>query len=196
MIINAVKLSLENMSIKFTDLSKLRFDEINQILKEKLQEQKIQERPFAYEFYHQFRKLWDSGSIQKIVSEDVTIQAEVNKTYQYIPNLEKIPDFLLHKPNTNKNFAVIEFKLASNTARIRDDFKKLIAFKQKLQYNYLIEVIIGDETLLKNTRRRIEQLNNSDGEEIILIEFNTDSRRANDYRIRYRTLSELSEGQT
>jgi tyrosine-protein phosphatase YwqE len=86
--------------------------------------------------------------------------------------------------------------LASNTARIKDDFKKLIAFKQKLQYNYLIEVIIGDETLLKNTRRRIEQLNNSDGEEIILIEFNTDSRRANDYRIRYRTLSELSEGQT
>ncbi|AMM41790.1 hypothetical protein HS1_001998 [Candidatus Desulfofervidus auxilii] len=95
MIVNAVKLCLENMNKKFVDLSRLKFDELNNRLKETLQEQKIQERPFAYEFYHQFRKLWDSGSILGIVSEDVVSQAEVNKTYQEIPDLKKIPDFFI-----------------------------------------------------------------------------------------------------
>jgi hypothetical protein len=187
MIINAIKLSLENMNRKFVDLSRLRFDDLSNALKKTLQKQKIQERPFAYEFYHQFRILWDSESIQGIVSEGLVIQAEVNKTYQYIPNLKKIPDFLLHKPNTNENFAVIEFKLASNTEGIRDDFEKLIAFKQRLQYNYLVEVVIGDENSLRNAMRQIKRLNNSDGEEIIIIALNTDLWKANDCRIRYRS---------
>ena len=187
MIVNAVKLCLENMNKKFVDLSRLKFDELNNRLKETLQEQKIQERPFAYEFYHQFRKLWDSGSILGIVSEDVVSQAEVNKTYQEIPDLKKIPDFLLHKPNANENFAVIEFKLASNIDEIEKDFKKLIAFKCRLRYIYLIEIIIGDENSLRTAKERIRSLNNSDGEEIILIEFNTDSWEANDYKIKYRS---------
>ena len=186
MIISAIKLSLENMNRKFTDLSKLRFDEIGQKLKEKLQEQKIQERPFAYEFYHQFGKFWDSGSIMGIVSEDIVIQAEINKGYQQIPNLNKMPDFLLHKPSTNKNFAVIEFKLASNSG-LESDFKKLVAFKQKLDYTYLIEVVIGQGNSLKTAKKRIKELNNSDGEEIIIIEFNTDSWRANNFRIKYKS---------
>ncbi len=59
MLINSIKLSLENMNRKFTDLSKLKFDEIEQELKNKFIEQKIQERPYAYEFYHQFRKMWE-----------------------------------------------------------------------------------------------------------------------------------------
>jgi len=54
-----IKLCLERMDRRFTDLSRLKFDEVSGELKEKLQEQKIQERPFAYEFYHQFRKFWE-----------------------------------------------------------------------------------------------------------------------------------------
>lgn len=189
MIVNAVKLCLENMNKKFVDLSRFKFDELNNRLKETLQKQKIQERPFAYEFYHQFRKLWDGGSILGIVPAEVVIQAEVNKTYQRIPNLEKMPDFLLHKPNTNENFAVIEFKLASNSniSRIEKDFKKIIAFKRELGYVYLIEIIIGDGNSLRNAKECILSPNNPDGEEIILIEFNTNSWRVNDYKIKYRS---------
>ena len=192
MLIKAIKLSLENMNGKFTDLSRLQFDKINQTLIEKLKKQKIQERPFAYEFYHQFRKLWDSGCIIGLFSEDIVIQAEVDKGYQDIPNLDKIPDFLLHKPNTDKNFAVIEFKQAfyKNTfnSDIKEDFKKLAAFKQKLDYDYLIEVVIVQGTQLKTAKKHIENnLNNSDGEEIIIIEFDTKSWRANDYKIKYKS---------
>lgn len=192
MLIKAIKLSLENMNGKFTDLSRLKFDQIDQILREKLQEQKIQERPFAYEFYHQFRKLWDSGCIIGLFSEDIVIQAEVSKKYQDIPNLNKIPDFLLHKPNTDKNFAVIEFKLAfyktTFNSDIKEDFKKLVAFKQKLHYDHLIEVVIGQKTQLTTAKERIENnLNDSDGEEIIIIEFDTKSWRANDYKIKYKS---------
>lgn len=193
MLIKAIKLSLENMNSKFTDLSRLQFDKINQTLIKKLKKQKIQERPFAYEFYHQFRKLWDSGCIIGLFSEDIVIQAEVDKGYQDIPNLDKIPDFLLHKPNTDKNFAVIEFKLAFYknifNSNIKEDFKKLVAFKQKLDYDYLIEVvIIEQETQLKTAKEHIENnLNNSEGEEIIIIEFDTKSWRANDYKIKYKS---------
>ena len=169
------------MNKEFVVLSGLRFDEINGELRYRLQE-----RPFAYEFYHQFRKLWDCGSIPEIVSEDVVIQAEVNKIYQEIPDLKKIPDFLLHKPNTNENIAVIEFKIASNIAQIESDFKKLIEFKQRLKYKYLIEIIIGDENSLGAIIKRIRSQNNLDGKEIILIEFNTDSWKANDYKIKYK----------
>ena len=186
MIIDPIKSCLEKMDRKFVDLSRLRFNGINRELRKILQEQKIQERPFAYEFYHQFRKMWDDGSILKILSEDVVIQAEINKSYQNIPHLKKIPDILLHKPsNIDKNFAVIEFKLTSNINQIENDFKKLIAFKRRLGYVYLIEIIIGDKNSLTNAKRRILSLNNPNGEEIILIEFDTDSWRANDYKIKY-----------
>lgn len=187
MLVNAIKLCLENMDKKFVDLSRLKFDELSGELIEKLKKQKIQERPFAYEFYHQFRKLWDSGSILTIVPTEVVIQAEVNKAYQRMPNLEKIPDFLLHKPNSNdnKNFAVIEFKLASNIGGVKADIEKLVTFKCALGYSYLVEIIIGDENSLKNAKEHIKQLNNPNGKEIIIIEFNTNSWRANNYKIKY-----------
>jgi hypothetical protein len=186
MIINSIKICLEDMSKIFTDLSKLQFDDIPGELKEKLQEQKIQERPFAYEFYHQFRKLWDGGSILSLFPEDIVIQAEVNKRYQEIPHLNKIPDVLIHKPNsTDQNFAVIEFKLASNCGDLKKDFDKLVAFKQKLNYNHLIEVVIGNKETLVRAERVMEELNGSSGEEIDIIYFNTDSWRATDTKIKY-----------
>lgn len=173
------------MNRKFTDLSKLKFDEIEQELKDKFIEQKIQERPFAYEFYHQFRKMWDCGSIVSIVSSDVVIQAEVNKRYQDIPELGKMPDFLLHKPGTEDDFAVIEFKLASNYNQLEGDFKKLIKFWQKLHYEFLIEVVIGKDSELKTAINRINQLKTPRGKEIIIICFNTEIWKTNDFEIKY-----------
>lgn len=82
------------MNRKFTDLSKLKFYEIESELKTKFIEQKILERPFAYEFYHQFRKRWDPGSIVSIVSSDVVIQAEVDKRYQNIPKLGDLAKYI------------------------------------------------------------------------------------------------------
>jgi len=54
-LIEVIKTALTKMDRKFTDLSRLEFDKISKELREKLEKQKIQERPFAYEFYHQLR---------------------------------------------------------------------------------------------------------------------------------------------
>lgn len=186
MLIDAIKLSLENMGRKFTDLSKLEFNKIDRTYREKLIEQKVQERPFAYEFYHQFRKMWDSGSVLSIVSDDVVIQAEVNKRYQEIPELGKMPDFLLHKPGkTDKNFAVLEFKLASNYNQLEDDFKKLFKFRQELDYKFLIEVVIGEYSQLRSAIHHINELKSSNGEDIVIICFDTKIWKSNDFKIKY-----------
>jgi len=188
MLIEIVKTALMRMDSKFTDLSRLKFDEISRELRKKLEEQKIQERPFAYEFYHQLRKMYESEDqkLSSIIPEDVIVQAEVHKGYQEIPNLSRMPDFLLHKPNSvERSFAVIEFKLASRKNELKDDFDKLIAFKDILGYKYLIEVIIGDERSLNECRRKYHQLSSNEGTEIIIIEFNTKTWRAEHTKIRY-----------
>jgi len=193
-LINGIKKALENMEQKFTDLSRLKFDDVDKDLKEKLQEQKIQERPFAYEFYHQFRKFYDDGSIKDFISEDIIPQAEVHKGYQKIPNLNRMPDFILHKTGFSKNLAVIEFKLASNLNQIDDDFEKLTKFRKvgpsySVEYEYLIEVIIGNPSSLNKAGEYIRQLWDPTGEDIIVIEFNADSWKADDFRIKYKSKS-------
>ena len=192
-LIKVIKTALTRMDRKFTDLSRLEFDEISKKLREKLEEQKIQERPFAYEFYHQLRKMYENRELSNIVPEEVVIQAEVNKCYQGIPNLDRIPDFLLHKPNSmEKNLAVIEFKVASRKdvkSEIIKDFEKLTAFQRELGYKYLIEVIIGNEKFLNNCRTVYEHYKNIPKSEynveIIVIEFNTDKWEANHIKIRF-----------
>lgn len=184
MLINAICNSLENMNKKFTNLSRLRFDEIYGQLKEKIESQKIQERPFAYEFYHQFRKLWESGYILTVVPENIVIQAEVNKRYQNIPNLDKMPDFLLHRPYSNQNFAVIEFKLASNCGQIKYDFDKLYEFK-KIGYEYVFEVVVGEKTQLSTAKQKINSICNHVGERIDIVEFDTELWRANHFKVKF-----------
>jgi len=186
-LIRIVKTALMRMDKKFTDLSRLKFDEISRELKKKLEEQKLQERPFAYEFYHQLRKMYESQELDDIIPEGVVVQAEVHKGYQGIPNLNRMPDFLLHKPSSvNRNFAVIEFKLASYKDRLKDDFEKLAAFKEILGYTYLIEVIIGhDGNSLIECRKECQRLNSDRGIDIIIIEFNTETWSADHYKIKY-----------
>jgi len=170
-----LKKALENMDEKYCQLSQLVNRKSSCIEKNKLQEKKIQERPVAYEFYHQFRRLIEDEEVE-VNFDGSIIQAEVNKKYQHYFRNGKIPDFIIHTPDTDVNFAVIEFKLASsNITKIKDDLKKLSKFKRKLNYENTVEVIIGDT----------EQLNKLDenndlfiGKELTLIFFNTDSWKA------------------
>lgn len=187
MIIEDIKLSLNNMDKEFVSLSRLKINELSDKLFIKIiQKQKIQERPFAYEFYHQWRKLWDSGNMAGIVGEDIVIQGEVNKRYQEIPNIKsKIPDFLLHKPTSNENVAVIEFKLATNLYKIKNDFDKFVKFKEWLNYNLLIEIVIGDSNSLRIAKTMIQKLRNDSGTEIKIVEFNTEAWESDDFTIKY-----------
>ena len=181
MVISAIKMALGNMDKKYCKLSQIDYSRIklDKPFVELLAEEKYLERPFAYEFYHQLRKLMDSGGVD---FDGSVIQAEVDKRYQHCFKNGKIPDFIIHVPNTRQNLAVIEFKLASNLDSLEHDFEKLIQFKnnEDLKYKYVIEVIIGNETSLRNAKESIVQLNKSEVEEITIIEFNTDSWKAND----------------
>ena len=156
--------------------------EVNESNRENLSKEKYLERPFAYEFYHQLRKLIDSGRVD---FSGPIIQAEVDKRYQHCFENGKIPDFIIHIPNTNKNLAVIEFKLASNLRDIEEDFKKLVEFKQKLDYKYLIQVIIGDSSSLENASRHIERISTNNGERIIIVKFNVETWTTEEQEIKY-----------
>ena len=113
-----------------------------------------QERPFAYELYHQLRLIWDGASFDS----DCVIHSEVAKEYQKIKELgDKIPDFLFHLPQPDCNWAVVEVKLAKNP-KLQDDFDKLTVFaSDPLNYRLLIEVIIGSDAELRTCELRLGQ---------------------------------------
>ena len=186
MVIPAIKAALENMDKNYCKLSQIDYSRIgvNGSFRKQLAEEKDLERPFAFEFYHRLRKLMDSGNVDFGGS---VIQAEVDKRYQHCFTTGKIPDFIIHVPNTHQNLAVIEFKLTTNLGSLEHDFEKLVKFKKKgnLKYTHVIEVIIGNGNSLRDAKERIMQLNKSEGEEITIIEFNTDSWKVNDWKIRY-----------
>jgi len=182
-VVDSIKAALEDMDKNYCALSQIDYSRIRPNgFRQHLAEEKYLERPFAYEFYHQLRKLMDGGIVD---FGGPIIQAEVDKRYQHCFENGKVPDFIVHVPNTCQNLAVVEFKLATNLEKIEHDFRKLVEFRQRLGYRHIIEVIIGCGTHLKGARERIKKLCRSDGEEIIIIEFDTDSWRANHWRIRY-----------
>lgn len=180
MVISAIKTALGNMDKKYCKPSQTDYSAVgvNESTKEHLVKEKYFERPFAYEFYHQLRKLIDNDDVD---FGGPVIQAEVDKRYQHYFKNGKIPDFIMHVPNTRQNLAVIEFKLATNLGSLEYDFEKLVEFKnnEDLKYTHVIEVIIGNETSLINAKEYIMRLNKSEIEEITIIEFNTDSWKVN-----------------
>jgi len=185
MVIDAIKMALEEMDREFCMLSQIDYRrlEADESTIENLLKNKYLERPFAYEFYHQLRKLMGSG---KVDFGGPIIQAEVDKRYQHCFENGKIPDFIIHVPNnTNKNLAVIEFKLVSNLRNIEEDFKKLVEFKQRLGYKYLIQVIIGDSSSLENASRHIERISTNNGERIIIVKFNVETWTTEEQEIKY-----------
>jgi hypothetical protein len=179
MVIEAIKNSLKKIDKEYCKLSQKDYTQAEFLAREK-----YLERPFAYEFYHQLRKLMDCGEVD---FGGPIIQAEVSKEYQHCFINGKIPDFVIHLPNKNKNLAVIEFKLATNPKGFEDDFKKLVEFKKNkyLEYDNAVEVVIGSGSELIKAKEKINQLNKSSGEEIIIIEFNTDSWDATESNIRF-----------
>jgi len=186
MVISAIKNALENIDKNYCKLSKIDYSkiEVNESFRENLSKEKYLERPFAYEFYHQLRRLMDNGDVD---FGGPIIQAEVDKRYQHCFENGKIPDFIIHIPNKDKNLAVIEFKLASNLSNIEGDFKKLVEFKQELEYQHLIQVIIGDRTSLGNAREYIGRISTNNGEKIIIIEFNIDTWDIDIWEIKYKS---------
>jgi len=193
MVIEAIKMALEKISKKYCTLSQIDYSRMgmNESINDGLRKEKLLERPFACEFYHQLRKLMDNGDVN---FGGPIIQAEVDKRYQCCFEKGKIPDFIIHVPNKDKNLVVIEFKLANNLGNLGNDFKKLVEFKkhEHLKYAHAIEVIIGDETSIKQVKKHISQLNKSEGEEIIIIEFDTDSWKSNDWKIRYSDVHDIA----
>lgn len=183
--------ALESMDRNYCNVSKLNYNNSDsQMTIKLLNKKKYLERPFAYEFYHQLRKLIEKS---QTIFGDKVFQAEVNKHYQHCFENGKVPDFLIHKKNEDsENFCVIEFKIIrvrnrnndnySNKKDIINDFYKLIKFKKNtyLKYKNLYSILIGDE---KNIETICEEINNikknGDGDtEINIIFFNTDSWKA------------------
>ncbi|MFL6208178.1 MAG: hypothetical protein ACJ74W_04970 [Pyrinomonadaceae bacterium] len=175
MLIEAIDVALRSIDPRYCELSKIIYSQSE--VSEYLAEEKYLERPFAYEFYHQFRKLLDEGRIDFGGS---VIQAEVDKRYQHLEGLGKIPDFILHTPHsTDSNLAVIEFKLASNFRKsLESDLIKLVAFKRTevTRYKYLVEVIIGNANDLADAWERIDNLKSDVGEEILIFGFDPPER--------------------
>ncbi len=187
-VVEVVKLALDSMEKDYCSLSKLIYENIeaSDSIIIVLKEEKYLERPFAYEFYHQLRRLLDEGRVD--FGEPI-IQAEVDKRYQNIFKKGKIPDFIIHLPNSKRNLVVIEFKLATRKAEdIKKDIRKLVKFKTKeeLNYDYGVEVILGTNQDLDVLRADINNWNKFEGEEIIIIEFNTDSWKANHSVIQFK----------
>ncbi len=184
MVVLAIKTALENIDKSYCKLSQIDYSmlEVNESTKKLLEVEKYLERPLAYEFYHQLRKLIDSGDV---TFDGPVIQAEVNKRYQHCFENGKIPDFIIHEPGTQKNLAVIELKLASNFRNLKGDLKKLVEFKnnQALEYAFAIEIIIGDNAFLNKAKECILGMEKTKGEEIIIIYYNTCSRKVEDRKI-------------
>ncbi|PQO27601.1 hypothetical protein C5Y96_18920 [Blastopirellula marina] len=154
-----VKECLTNMAPENISLSRVNYGELRYLEAKMptLENQKIQERPLAYEFYHQARCRWGNETWPE--GKKFVIQAEVNKCYQDIRNLNKCPDFLIHRKTSKMgaNFAVLEFKMTTNPLRsIREDIEKLASFGDILGYKFLIEVLVGNSRAVKShcTRAR------------------------------------------
>ena len=184
MVILAIKTALKNIDENYCKLSQIDYSMLraNESTIKILKEEKYLERPFAYEFYHQLRKLIDSGAVD---FGGPVIQAEVDKKYQKCFENGKIPDFIIHVPDTRKNLAVIELKLAANFRNLEGDLKKLVEFKNSmdLKYAFAIEIIIGNRAFLNKAKERISRMEKTRGEEIIIIDYNTDSKKVKDWKI-------------
>jgi hypothetical protein len=187
-IIEALKLALENMNKEYCKLSNIDYKkiELTTPLIDSLKKEKYLERPFAYEFYHQLRKLIDKGDLD---FGGPIIQAEVDKTYQHCFKNGKVPDFIIHIPDFKENLIVLEFKLATSPKKeIKEDFIKIVEFKrsQILKYSYGVEVIIGTKSSLITRRKDVNEWNKTGGEEIIIIEFDTESWKADHLVIKFK----------
>lgn len=182
MITDYIVQALKEVDPDYCKLSKLKYEQLDNPTE--LSEIKYLERPYAYEFYYQFRKLIELEKIK--LENNALIQGEVDKNYQKISGINRIPDFLIHSPSSSENLGVIEFKLASrNYSEIKADFDKLLDFKRLLRYEELIEVLIGDDDDLEKNRTKLKDIVSEDDHNLIVIFFNTSNRTIEKLKIKY-----------
>jgi hypothetical protein len=184
--INEIKTALENIDWQYVTLSRLRYDD--SITPVSFGNLHWLERPFAYEIYHQLRCL------QKKTKFDMkcVIHAEVLKTYQEIRNLKKMPDLLIHVPDTERNLAVVEIKLASNTSKeLRDDLDKLALFQRVLRYETLIEIVIGETNEFHLVHRVLDKVNADTGATINILFLSLDDHRIEHRSVKYREVNNV-----
>ena len=184
--VNDIIKALEKINPGHCKLSTLNYKELESGgVPKAIHESKYLERPVAYEFYHQFRKLIEADEIK--LEEHVLIQAEVDKRYQDIKGLNKIPDFLVHAPSSSCSKAVIEFKLANRDwGDIKDDFDKLLDFKEILKYKELVEVLIGKPEDIEIKRKWLEPLKSDEDFNMIVIFYDITKAKAEELRINYK----------
>jgi len=82
---------------------------------------------YCYELYHQLRRQWQPNC-------PYFLNGEVDKGgHPYFPHDRRAPkpDFVVHIPGTNHNYAVIEVKSreVANEDNIRTDIAKLVRFR-------------------------------------------------------------------
>ena len=139
-----------------------------------------QERMFAYEIYHQLRLLW---TVQPERGTGCVIHAEVRKGYQHIADFDFMPDFIFHLPQPGQNFAVVEVKLAGRSLEsIRIDLNKLVRFKTELNYEAIVEILVGSD---KDIKRVILEVSSDTGTPVHILGLSTDTRQTGSTVIKY-----------
>lgn len=120
--------------------------------------EKMQERVFCYEFYHQFRRIMENNSMY----ENLTLTAEIEKCYaeECDNKARKYPDFVLHEgqDNINQQEFVIEVKTKAgvNKDNMCTDICKLIQCEEQLKYKY--GVFIGVNMSVQDIERILNRI--------------------------------------
>jgi hypothetical protein len=131
------------------------FPTYNGVDSENVITERIRERVFCYELYHQIKTTQEKNN-ENYKLEKWTLNGEPDKSgHNCIKNSPK-PDFIFHTPGTDDNLAVIEVKGYEDNEKpdengLRNDFDKLETFVQKygyqcgimLIYNSSIEKVIS-----------------------------------------------------
>jgi hypothetical protein len=95
------------------------------------------ERVYCYELYHQMRTLWPKGT-------QWLLNGEVDKGGhpQFANEGALKPDFLVHVPGENRNFAALEVKARVSAHGLRKDLNTLQQFRAR-QYARCILLVYG-----------------------------------------------------
>jgi len=96
------------------------------------------ERVYCYELYHQMRCRWPENGYLLNGEIDKCVHPKIRGNYK--------PDFLIHKPGSDHNYAIIEVKSSRGIKEcdISKDIKKLCYFIKK-GYQKAIYLIYGYE---------------------------------------------------
>lgn len=117
--------------------------------------EKIRERVFCYELYHQIRKLLDDN--EKCLNDNgkLLLNGEIDKSGQPKFHSEN-PDFVLHVPGTCDNMIVIEVKGHLDKRGVKKDIETLTKFVADHNYKRSIYIIYGNS--LDKIEKKIKQI--------------------------------------